>query len=259
MKLSRILLYPIKSLDGLEVPEAEVTALGSLRHDREWALVDASGNFINAKRNENLHRIRASFDPQCATVSLSTPGAPAERFPLVDPLPIQAWFDRALGQPIRFIRDSEQGFPDDLEANGPTLVGEASLKEVGAWFGLGTDETRRRFRTNLEIGEAPLFWEDRLFTKEGNFVPFHVGKLGLLGVNPCQRCAVPARDTLTGTSLPGFQKQFAECRKGSLPSWAEGSRFDHFYRFAINTRIAPGQMGTRIRVGDPVTLPGLQA
>ncbi|MBL9168193.1 MAG: MOSC N-terminal beta barrel domain-containing protein [Verrucomicrobiales bacterium] len=259
MKLSRILLYPIKSLDGLEVPEAEVTALGSLRHDREWALVDADGNFINAKRNENLHRIRASFDPQCATVCLSTLDTPPERFALTTPEPIQAWFDRALGQPVRFIRDTEQGFPDDLEANGPTVVGEASMAEVGSWFGLGIDEIRRRFRTNLEISEAPVFWEDRLATKQGSLVPFHVGKLKLLGVNPCQRCAVPARDTVSGLALPGFQKQFTQRRKETLPSWAEGSRFDHFYRFALNTQIASGQMGKRIRVGDPVSLPGLQA
>ena len=259
MKLSRILLYPIKSLDGLEVPEAEVTALGSLRHDREWALVDAEGQFINAKRDERLHRIRASFDLRVTEVTLVTPNFPPESFSLLEPTTIAAWFSRVLGQTVRLIRDPEQGFPDDLEANGPTVVSQASLSEVESWFGLTAEEARRRFRTNLELSEAPAFWEDRLCAKEGSSVPFQIGKLTLLGINPCQRCAVPARDARTGAHTTGFQQRFREARERSLPAWAEPSRFDHFYRFALNTRILPGQMGQRIRPGDPVTLPSLQA
>ena len=259
MKLSRILIYPIKSLDGLEVSEAEVTALGSLRHDREWALADTQGNFINAKKEPRLHQIRTTFDPNCTEVTVASPELPAERFTLTQSAPLAAWFSRVLKKTVHVIRDSEQGFPDDLEANGPTVVGESSLVEIAMWFGLTPEETRRRFRSNLEISEAPVFWEDRLFGKAGSPLPFQIGQLTLLGTNPCQRCAVPTRDPETGDVTLGFQKRLMELRQRTLPSWSEASRFDHFYRFAVNTRIASGQMGHRIRLGNPVILPGLQA
>ncbi|MEJ7664199.1 MAG: MOSC N-terminal beta barrel domain-containing protein [Hymenobacter sp.] len=40
LTLSQLLIYPIKSLGGVAVAEAEVTAQG-LRRDRRWLLVDA--------------------------------------------------------------------------------------------------------------------------------------------------------------------------------------------------------------------------
>jgi hypothetical protein len=35
--------------------------------------------------------------------------------------------------------------------------------------------------------------------------------------------------------------------------WAEPSRFDHFYRFTVNT-VAPGQGLRVLRIGDPVSV-----
>lgn len=258
VRLGRIVLFPIKSFDGVEVPEAEVTAMGSLRHDREWAVVDESGRFVNAKQESRLQVIRAEFAPRFTHVTLSRPEVPPSRFALDQTEALAAWLSAFLGYRVRLIRDGEQGFPDDLEASGPTIVSEASLMEVSDWMGLELDEARRRFRTNLEITNAPVFWEDRLFSTEGRTVEFLIGTLRLLGVNPCQRCAVPTRESRTGVKDPGFQQRFMMQRQRLLPAWAETSRFDHFYRFAVNTRIASGQLGTRIQVGSPIVLPSLK-
>ena len=65
------------------------------------------------------------------------------------------------------------------------------------------------------------------------------GAATLAGINPCQRCPVPPRDPDTGEILAGFQKRFSDRRRETLPAWAEASRFDHFYRFTVNT-VAPG-------------------
>ncbi len=258
MQLSRIRVYPIKSLDPLELREAEVTALGALRHDREWALIDERGSFVNGKSNPLVHRIRARYSDDARQVTLSAGEGAPETHALDDAISLSAWFSQFFNEPIRLIRDEQQGFPDDLKANGPTLVGELSLVEVASWFGLQREDIRRRFRTNLEFEGAPMFWEDRLFKQAGEFVEFRIGKLKLLGVNPCRRCAVPARDPDGGEITRGFQKRFMQERERTLPPWAERSHFDHFYRFAVNTRIAPGQLGKRIRIGDPVFLPGLK-
>jgi hypothetical protein len=37
-----------------------------------------------------------------------------------------------------------------------------------------------------------------------------------------------------------------------LPEWAEKSRFNHFYRLAVNTIVPADQAGKMVRVGDEV-------
>ena len=84
----------------------------------------------------------------------------------------------------------------------------------------------------------------------------HSGGVLLEGVYPCQRCAVPGRSPTTGEAIPGFAKTFAERRREGFPAWVTASRFDHFYRLAVNTRPAQREPGS-IRVGDEVAILGV--
>ncbi|MBM3845750.1 MAG: MOSC domain-containing protein [Verrucomicrobia bacterium] len=255
MHVSKLIIYPIKSLDGVEVREAEITAMGTLRHDRRWALADAEGNFVNSKRTEALHQVRASFASDISTVALSRPGGMDAVLPLAETGLIEAWFSDYLGYKVQLMEDAQQGFPDDLHSNGPTLISEATLKEVGQWFDLSLDAVRRRFRTNIEIQGCEPFWEDQLFgptSKEPK--AFQIGGVEIWGMNPCQRCAVPSRDPITGETTPSFQKSFIAKRQETLPPWARSPQFNHFYRLAINTRIPPSQAGTRIYEGTDLQL-----
>jgi uncharacterized protein YcbX len=45
--LAKIWLYPIKSLDGIEVEKATILDRGSLEYDREFAFFDAENKFVN--------------------------------------------------------------------------------------------------------------------------------------------------------------------------------------------------------------------
>jgi uncharacterized protein YcbX len=117
---------------------------------------------------------------------------------------------------------------------------------------LTLESLRRRFRTNLELtGDAP-FCEDRLFGAPGELKPFQIGAVKFFGHNPCQRCVVPTRDPDSGRAVTDFQKKFMELRKKFLPEWANAQRFNHFYRFAVNTSIPPTETGKSLRVGDAV-------
>ena len=49
--LAKLIIYPIKSLDGVEVNQAEVLSSGALKYDRQIALFDQKDRFINGKRN----------------------------------------------------------------------------------------------------------------------------------------------------------------------------------------------------------------
>ena len=55
MVLSRIELFPIKSLDGVSASEVRVNSASILEHDRIYAIVDAAGSYVNGKRTERVH------------------------------------------------------------------------------------------------------------------------------------------------------------------------------------------------------------
>lgn len=177
--LDRITLYPVKSLDGVDVPEALVLPSGALEHDRRWQLTDIDGRVLNAKRSPLFHAIRAEFDlaARLVTLSIDPLALAARAIPDVERLATLAadtfplmpgpdgpcgWLSEAFAMAVLLLERADGGFPDDREAPGPTLVSSASLAEVARWFGFDLMEARRRFRANLEIGGCDSFWEDTL-------------------------------------------------------------------------------------------------
>jgi uncharacterized protein YcbX len=259
-KVSRIVIYPIKSVAGIVVQSARIAPGGSLERDREFALFSMKGVILRAKENPKLQTVKAVYDLERGTVTLEDSGATSQRstYHLVDErVSIEQWFGNCLNQPVQLRRNTEKGFPDDRESPGPTVISAATFGEVASWFrGLDRNETARRFRVNLEIEGVPPFWEDRLYSEPGVTVPFRVGDVQFNGVNPCARCAVPPRHPETADTLPGFQRTFVEKRRSTLPAWASTSRFDHYYRLTVNTRIPATEAGKLISVGDRVDLLG---
>ncbi len=252
VRVARIEVFPIKSLPGVSLEEARVTEGGILEHDRVWAMVDAEGAFVNGKRTPRVHDLRCQYEPSLAEVTLWGKDGPARsRFSLDDRAPLERWLSDFFDMTVTLEHDPRAGFPDDTEASGPTVVSEASLREVQRWYPqISLAGIRRRFRTNIELEGGLAFSEDRLFGAPGERKPFHLGEVGLLGHNPCQRCVVPTRDPDTGDVTPGFQKSFAQQRQRTLPPWSDTRRFNHHYRFAVNTSIPAHEVGKRLRRGD---------
>jgi uncharacterized protein len=250
--LERITLFPIKSLDGVEVKVARLLPSGALADDRSLALFDLEGRVVNGKRTAKIHLVRSRFDLVRRRVSLSAAGFEASDFDLDgDRDRIADWFSNFFGFPVALRENLEHGFPDDLDSPGPTIISRQTLEQVCSWYeGIDLGAMRRRFRTNLELLADRPFWEDRLFLEQGSEVRFALGEVNFAGVNPCQRCPVPTRDAVTGEILPGFQKTFVAARERDLPSWVRRDRFNHFYRLAVNTR-AVGHVGGKVlSVGD---------
>lgn len=242
--LTVLQLFPIKSLQPVRVNAARVLASGALEFDRRWALVDARSRFVSGKNRPEICSIRATYNLARLEVELDGRAFSLER----DGRAIAAWFSARLGETIEWAENVEFGFPDDTEASGPTFVSAASIARVAEWFQLPVDDVRRRFRANVEFDGVEAFWEDRLYGSR-----FRVGDVDVDVVNPCQRCVVPSRDALTGSPDAGFQKRFAELREMQMPAFAVTGQFNHYYRFAVNTRIPRSQAGKVIRVGDPIT------
>ncbi|WP_226011555.1 MOSC domain-containing protein [Halomicrobium salinisoli] len=299
--LAHLQRFPVKSLDPEVRETATLVTAGALDGDREWATLDrpadepydpdaadvtGSGDYVNGKKTDAVHRIRSTFHPRSEdgpAVTLrrtdENPDA-ARRFPLYDGRadgsgvdgdggdagrPIDAererevhaelndWLSDHFGRPVS-VRWDGTGQQDDRERHGPTVVSTATLREIAAWFDFDLASARRRFRANLEIGGVPPFWEDRLFVDEGEVVAFRVGDGVVEGIHPCQRCVVPGRDPDTGAETPDFRETFVQRRRETKPEWTDCDRFDHDYRLMVNTRVPDDSAGTQVEVGDSVEI-----
>jgi uncharacterized protein YcbX len=261
--LARITIYPVKSLPGVNVRQTVIGPGGGLCHDREYALVDAHGDFINGKRHADIHRLDAACTFKNGDTAISIRSNFRVRtFVLgdcaaysTDRAALEAHLTDFFGTQVHIERNAAGGFPDDLDSPGPTVISTSTLNEVAGWYpGHDAHDMRRRFRANLEFDECPAFWEDCLFGAPESVVNFRIGESEFSGVNPCRRCVVPTRDPATGEELAGFQRTFTARRKETLPAWANRAQFDFFYRLAVNTRVAKSEAGKTIRVGDSVEI-----
>lgn len=252
--VAKLFVYPIKSLDRVVSDRITILESGAIKGDRTWAIFDLNGNFVNGKANKKIHALRSELDLETNNLSLHVQGTRTARFNLIEEKKALCnWLREYFGFPVEIEENLNMGFPDDTVSPGPTIVSTATLQAIASWYAeLNTEDIRLRFRANIEVGGVPAFWEDSLFTTPEQTVKFRVGVVEFMGVNPCQRCIVVTRNPHTGKPYPQFQKTFVEERKKTLPEWTEKSRFNHFFRLAINTRLSPTEAGKIIRVGDRV-------
>ena len=135
-RLTRIRVYPIKSLDGVDINRAALNGLGGLAGDREYRIIDEIGRVMNTKRaGEAIARIRARFGSNMRAVDLKNDGSDG-RFWLPDDMSeLSFWLGAQFGETVRVERNTTTGFPDDTDASGPTIISRATLIEV-AWLSM---------------------------------------------------------------------------------------------------------------------------
>src|SRR5688572_3807151 len=111
--LSRIVIFPIKALDGVQVSEVSIRSSGGLAGDRELAMFDASGQVVNGKRHARVHSLRAEYDLGARAVSLSAQGRLAQFDLGSDRAQLEAWLAGYFGFAVHLRQDTHRGFPDD--------------------------------------------------------------------------------------------------------------------------------------------------
>ncbi len=255
--LDKIIIYPIKSLDGLSISQATLLKSGALEYDRQWAIFTRNRKLINAKTNNQIYKLRATYSDSLSQVTLENKDNNLKQtFDLEEERKeIEKFLSDYFGCVVYLKENKITGFPDDRKASGPTIISQATLETIANWFPeLTIEEIRRRFRANIEISGVSAFWEDQLFAKKNQWVYFRIGNVDFQGIKPCPRCIVPTKDSYTGDITNNFKKQFITKRKETLPSWVNSSQFNHFYRVSINTKIVNLQQETYLKVGDQVKI-----
>lgn len=284
-KVSKIRLFPIKSLDGIEVDTVPICGNGKLKYDRKYALFDKNGSYVNGRQNQLVHRIQSMIDVDSGNVKLEIQGTDEEfqtnLESITDNLKLKEWLTEFFEEPVTIEEAQQSNFNDSaggvspyrITATGPTIVSTATLQEVASWYtDLTVNDIRRRLRTNIEISGVDPFWEDKLFSDceasfgaPGNAVEFAIGNVTHYGIMCKPRCVVPSRDPDTGESKKDFSRRFIENRKETFPDWAEadklgrnigsGSDSDkNYFYLTVVTRIPSSEKGESINIDDKVTI-----
>jgi len=254
--ISRIRIYPIKSLDPVELQQAEV-GVHSLRYDREFAMITHDQRYMNSKRTGRVNELKATYDLSNYTVYLSPrAGGSVESFHLInDKRRLEIYLESFFGEPLSLIQSKQGELMDIPTASSVTIVSEASLKSLHEVFSDRTlEDVRLRFRATIELAGVEPYWEENLVREPGIGMRIQIGDVEMIGVSPRARCNVPPRDPLTGITDKTFIKRMMKSREATLPKNSHLPEYGNLYHLTINTYIPETQKGKWLRVGDEVRI-----
>jgi uncharacterized protein YcbX len=216
--VSEIYIYPIKSLAGISVREAEVTDRG-FKYDRRWMLVDENNIFLSQREIAQMALFKITLDEDGLTVK-----GPADSLLLIPYQPqtnefadVSIWDDVCMGQFVSAEADAWFSealdiycrlvyMPDDsLRAVDPRyapedsvtsfsdaypflLIGQASLDDLNKK--LQKPVPINRFRPNIVFAGGDPYEEDTITSLQ-------IGSIQFQGVKLCARCPIPNIDQLT--------------------------------------------------------------
>lgn len=167
--LSRITIYPVKSLDGMTLEKALIAEGGCVLHDREFVMTDEAGKFITGKTNPLVHSLRSEVDFEKNVISFRTTNETSWRaFHLADEKEaIESFLSGYFGFRTILLQNQTGRFMDIPDISGVTILSTSSLQEVASWFNdMDLGETRKRFRATLELQAAPAFGKTTCFRRK---------------------------------------------------------------------------------------------
>lgn len=238
LKISGLFVYPIKSLGGVALAKAQVTAWG-LNHDRRWMLVNENNRFlsqrevpemallyveittnglvvIHRQQPEEFINIPFLFDAKETVVCTIWDDECEAEF--VDS-EIDNWFTKVLGLKCRLVYmpattrrpvDQHYALPQHItsftDAFPFLIIGQASLDELNGR--LTEPVPMDRFRPNIVFTGGEAFQEDQM-------QHFTIKQINFYGVKPCARCPVVTVNQATGIAGKEPLKTLAGYRKKS--------------------------------------------
>lgn len=273
MHLASLFLYPVKSLRGCSVPQAEVDALGFVG-DRRFLVVDGAGRFLTQRTLPAMARVetalsadrlflRAESAGEVAVDRASDPHAELRSVSIWKSEGLLAedcgdgaaeWLSRYLGSECRLVRIGEKFLRPILkpEVAGPGDVvnfadaypfmatSEASLADLNDRLQENGHEPvgMDRFRPSFVIAGATAFAED-------TWPRLRIGEITFRAAGPCARCTVVTQDQRSGERLgPEPLRTLAMYRRGAN----DPSRINFGQNLIHETKRGV------LRVGDAVVL-----
>lgn len=279
-KVAGLYVYPVKSMQGIEIDSAQLTPFG-LEHDRRFMVVRSNGQFVTQREQALLSQIKTALEPGGIVLSREGFGQIFVPFDceggktLVTRVwkdecsvtdqgeIVSSWLTEALESSARlqlvamqrgFVRP--QGKAELLGQDTTTLFADAApflVANDASLTRLNQELDRRghqavpmnRFRPNIVVSGLKPFAEHGLETLLGDRF-----SLGL--AHPCERCVVTTIDQSSGTRNPDWEPYKTLCDINPVPGKPNKPAFAH------NAILKTGE-GCRIQLGDQLkTLETLQ-
>ncbi len=261
--ISKLRVYPIKSLGFVETGEAEI-GYHSLKSDRQFAMVDKDGRFINGKRNHKVNQLETVYDLQQGTVTFKEKAnGNSEVFELrQDNNLLDEYLSSFFETPLHLLENQQGKFMDIPTQSSVTIVSKASLEYLQQNMDRHSLESMRlRFRTNIEISGVDAFWEEQLYHQPGIGMRIRVGDVDMIGISPRARCNVPPQSPDTGDMDYYFVKHMIAARKQHVATEQKILQYGKAHYFlCVNVYVPQSEIGKIIRLDDgieilePVTL-----
>jgi uncharacterized protein len=234
LALSELYIYPIKSVAGIALSEAQMTSRG-LQYDRRWMVVDVKGKFISQRRFPRMALIGVNIASQY--LQITAPGM-ADLFVLIDDclgmdsgvrnepfdrLTVEVWGDRLTA--IALGPDSEQWFTEFMgidcqlvympdRSNRPTAHGKLGPDKLVSFadaypYLLISEASLAGLNEKLAAQRKPIVTMQRfrpnLVIKgcdqphaEDNWQQIRVGEALFDLPKLCDRCSIPNVNPMTG-------------------------------------------------------------
>jgi uncharacterized protein YcbX len=220
MVLSEIWIYPVKSLAGIRLTEAQVQEKG-LQYDRRWMIVDQFGRFLTQREFPNMAMLEVAVLENSLLISnklkpgenISVPFKPVTAEVMVVTVwddevealtvsdEVDAWLSEQLEMVVKLVmmpetteRKADPRYAKNNEnvsfADGFPflLISQASLDDLNAR--LEEPIVMKRFRPNFVVTGTKPFAED-------TWKSIQIGALSFDIVKPCARCVLTTIDPET--------------------------------------------------------------
>lgn len=219
--LSQIIVYPIKSLAGVQMRQWWVEERG-FRYDRRWLIIDDHNRFVTQREHPQMALIEVALRDEGIILQhrshpssvLCVPYIPTTAEVLTVQIwndsveaimvgePYNQWLTKILGFSARLVFMSESSVrPVDEQyalqesnvsfADGYPylLIGQASLDDLNTRLDAPIEMSR--FRPNLVVEGSRPYEEDHWYE-------FEIGAIRCYGVKPCARCLLTTVNPNTG-------------------------------------------------------------
>jgi uncharacterized protein YcbX len=258
MKVESLHIYPVKSLRGISVKEAELTPKG-LKYDRSWMLVDEKGKFISQRTIPQMALLNTRIEKKDLHVS-------SENEQILIPLDMRSdneiltsiwkdkvvsaevsseiseWFSDVLGKKcklVSYVKGHERIRElDDLPWKTPVsyadgypflLIGTESLNDLNRR--LENPVFMDRFRPNIVVKTVTAYTED-------SWSSIQIGDGEFLMIKPCVRCVMTT-----------INQQSAAVGEEPLKTLSQYRKVNGGIHFGVNACLRFGEI---IKVGDLV-------
>lgn len=257
--ISKLRVYPIKSLGYIEMDEAEI-GIHSLKNDRIFAMMDEDGRYINGKRTPKVNELKTEYDLSAGQVIFSDKSIGEKNtFELRENnAKLDQYLSDFFGLHTKLIKNERGQFMDIPTQSSVTIVSEASLQYLQKDLDRHSLENLRlRFRSNIELSGVDAFWEEELYQEPGVGVHFRLGEVEMIGVSPRARCNVPPQNPENGEMDYHFVKNMIASRKVHIPTAQKVLQYGRAHYFlTINVYVPDTAAGKQIKLNDELKIIG---